>query len=192
MFSPCWRGFPAGAPVSPTIKNVCQVYLQSALRYWLRIWSWSPGAALWLPTAPQGWVKISPSTIYETGKVPLPYLHLHQAAWKNHLCLVPVDPFWVCFFFVEVERRWTICCSAWLPIDMYCLGQARVAEWLPSRPLCDRAVSMWRWPSPWILHSAQLACQVLQATWSIKYLNDDHSLMHSHRRPLLLLICAYI
>lgn len=39
--------------------------------------------------------------------------------------------------------------------------------------------------SLWILHSPQLACQVLQATWSIKHLNDDHSLMHSNNRPLL-------
>lgn len=70
---------------------------------------------------------------------------------------------------------------------MYCLGQARVAEWLPSWPQCDSAVSTWRWPSPSFLQSAQLACQVLQATWSIKHFNDDHSLMHSYSRPLLMM-----
>lgn len=74
---------------------------------------------------------------------------------------------------------------------MYCLGQAGVAEWLPSWPQCDRAVSTWRWPSLWILHSAQLACQVLQATWSIKHLNDDHSPMHSCNTSLLLHISIY-
>lgn len=95
------------------------------------------------------------------------------------------------FVFVEVWRRWGICCSAWLNIDMYSLGEARVAGWLPSRPQCDRAVSTWRWPSPWTLHSAQFSCQVLQATWSIKHLNDDHSFMHSHTRPLLLHISVF-
>ncbi len=43
---------------------------------WLRIWSWSLGTTLWLPTAPQGWVKcrdhISLYTVYVTNKVPLP------------------------------------------------------------------------------------------------------------------------
>lgn len=76
-----------------------------------------------------------------------------------------------------------ICCSAWLTVDMYGLGQAMVAQWLHSRPQCDKAVATWRWPSLWILHSAQFACQVLQATWSIKHLNDDHSFMYSHSRP---------
>lgn len=96
--------------------------------------------------------------------------------------------FYLFFIFCGSQRRWGICCSAWLLIDMYCLGQVRVAEWLPSWPCFDRAVSTWRWPSPWILHSAQLACQVLKASWSIKHLNDDHSLMHSPNRPLPLLL----
>ncbi len=37
-------------------------------RHWLRVCGWSPGAALWLPTAPQGWVKcrehVSLYTVY--------------------------------------------------------------------------------------------------------------------------------
>lgn len=90
----------------------------------------------------------------------------------------------VCFFCA-------VCCSAWVTVGMYGVVQATEAEWLPSWPQCDRAVSTWRWPSLWIL-SAQLACQVLQVTWSIKHLNDDHCLMHSPSRPILLDISVYI
>ncbi len=62
----CSLGFSPVAPVSLTAmyKHVHQVFLQSVpltkeLASGVGIWSWSPGAVLWLPTAPQGWVKCS-------------------------------------------------------------------------------------------------------------------------------------
>lgn len=76
-----------------------------------------------------------------------------------------------------------------------CLGQVMMAVWLASWPRCDVAVSTWRWPSLWIHHTAQLGCQVLQATWSIKHLNDDHCLVHFLTYVFMFLIlhkCFYV
>ncbi len=70
-------------------------------RYWLRIWSWSPSVAPWLPTAPQGWVKcwdhISLYTVYVTKK----YLYLFNLQ-------VSLKPFQGTFLLCWLWRRlWT-------------------------------------------------------------------------------------
>merc|ERR1712212_763341 len=57
MFSPCLRGFPPGTPVSPTIIKTCMLRFvlqpEPLTKALAKIWSWSPGAALRLPTAPK-------------------------------------------------------------------------------------------------------------------------------------------
>ncbi len=45
------------SPSKHVYSSVSSQYIWS--RSWLRIWSWAMGAALWLPTAPPGWVKCS-------------------------------------------------------------------------------------------------------------------------------------
>ncbi len=93
-------GFSLRAPVSPTNQNMhvrCISSQHPWPRHWLRIWSWSQGAALWLPTAPQGCVLNAENTfhcmlLYVTYKVPLPYLLfnvscLHELCCLNSLCL---------------------------------------------------------------------------------------------------------
>ncbi len=60
------------------------------LRYWLRIWSWS---ALWLLTAPQGWVKcrehISLYAVYVTNNVPL-----EKKYWQQHCLSRTISILW--------------------------------------------------------------------------------------------------
>ncbi len=46
---PVLRGFPPGPSIFPAIKT-CMLGVSL-------IWNRSPGAALWLPTAPQEWLK---------------------------------------------------------------------------------------------------------------------------------------
>ncbi len=111
--------FPTGAQpfyvefaCSPQVSSGCcgfphhqNMYIRSISspypwpRYWLRIWSWSPGAVLWQPTAPQGWVKcrdhISLYTV--TNKVPLPlpmFTPPHPIPSNRSLRLAP--PTWAC------------------------------------------------------------------------------------------------
>ncbi len=54
MFFPCLFGFPPPSTNEYVRCISCQYPWTS---YWLSIWSWSLGTALWLPIAPQGWVK---------------------------------------------------------------------------------------------------------------------------------------
>ncbi len=57
-------------------------------RSWLRIWSWTPGAALWLPTAPQGQVKCREHiSLYVVYMWPIEDLYFCLHSWeerKNH------------------------------------------------------------------------------------------------------------
>ncbi len=73
MFSPCLRGFSVGALVSPIVKT-CAVGVSPLSS---RIWSWSPSAVLWLPTAPQRWVKCwEQISLYIVYMWPIKYLYL--------------------------------------------------------------------------------------------------------------------
>ncbi len=74
MFSPCLRGFP------PPSKHVCQVYLQSLplTEALAKIWSWSAGAVLWLPTAPQGRLNAETKSLCMLYMWPIKYLFLFK------------------------------------------------------------------------------------------------------------------
>ncbi len=92
----CLCGFSLGSPVSPTGEPKytyvrCISCQHPWLRYWLRIWSWSPHAALWLSTASQGWVEcrdqISPYALYVTNKVPYMSYRVNNPA----ICQADID-----------------------------------------------------------------------------------------------------
>ncbi len=65
-------------------------------RYWLRIWSWSTGAVLWLPTAPQGWVKCRDQIL---------------------LCIVYMWPIKVPLWTWITIQKWFIVTSSWWDRD---------------------------------------------------------------------------
>ncbi len=78
------------------------------LRYWLRIWCWLLDAALWLPTAPQGWVK-SETKFPQWIQFSLQLFHISVTIIHSGYCVVNKPDLWV-----------NIC--IFLCVSLFCVG----------------------------------------------------------------------